>query len=86
MSGNVEKVYPSLTVASVCPIILNETERVLTYRTANSVAVPAPVRNGLEICLPNDYTYLQVWTQEQAPKCCTYGVQQAIQTNTSLYM
>lgn len=85
MSGNVEKVYPSLTVASVCPIVLNQTEQVLTYKTANFVATPAPVRNGLEVCLPNDYTYLQVWTEAQAPKCCDYGVQKAMQSNTSLY-
>ncbi len=86
MSGNVEKVYPKLEVASVCPIVLNQTEQVLTYRTANRIATPNPVRNGLEICLPNDYAYAQVWTEAQAPKCCSYGVQQAIQTNTSIYM
>ncbi len=85
MSGNVEKVYPTLTVTSVCPIVLNQTEQVLTYKTANYVATPAPVRAGLEVCLPNDYTYLQVWSQSEAPKCCDYGVQKAMQSNTSLY-
>jgi hypothetical protein len=85
MSGNVEKVVPSLIVKSICPIVINATEQVLTYRTASSVAVPNPVRNGLEICFPNDYVYLQVWTEAQAPKCCDYGVQKAIQTNSSIY-
>ena len=82
---SVEKVVPSLTVRSVCPIVINQTEQVLTYRTASYVDVPKPVRNGLEICFPNDYVYLQVWTEAQAPKCCDYGIQKAIQTNSSIY-
>ena len=85
MSGNVEKVVPSLIVKSICPIVINPIEQILTYRTANSVAVPNPVRNGLEICFPSDYTYLQVWTEAQAPKCCDSGIQKSIQTNSPIY-
>ncbi len=85
MSGNVEKVVPSLTVKSVCPIVINSIEQILTYRTANAVDVPKPVRSGLEIWFPSDYTYLQVWTEAQAPKCCDNGIQKAIQTNKSIY-
>ena len=85
MSGNVERAERPLVVATVCPIVLNTLEQILTYRTANSISIPKPVPNGLEICLPNDYTYLQVWTDKQAPRCCNYGVQEAIQRNVSVY-
>jgi len=85
MSGNVEKSVRPLLVSSVCPIVLNTTEQILTYKTASSISRPKAVPNGLEICYPNDYTYLQVWTQGQAPKCCYYDSQQAALTNTSVY-
>lgn len=85
MSGNVERAQQPLLVATVCPIVLNTTEQILTYRTASKISTPRPVPNGLEICLPNDYAYLQVWTENQAPRCCNYGVQTAIKTNVSIY-
>lgn len=85
MSGNVEKSVTPLLVSSVCPIVLNTAEQILSYKTASSVSIPNLVPNGLEICYPNDYTYLQVWTQKQAPKCCYYSSQQVALTNTSVY-
>jgi hypothetical protein len=85
MQGTVEKKPPSLSVVSLCPIVINTAEQILTYRTASSIAVPRPVRSGLEICLPNDYAYLQVYTDAQVSKCCDYGIQKAIRTNVSIY-
>ncbi len=85
MSGNVEKAPQSLTVATICPIVLNTAEQIITYKTASTIALQKNAGSGLGICYPINYVYDQVWTQEQAPKCCDYGVQQSLQTNTPIY-
>ncbi len=85
MSGNVEKAPESLSVATICPIVLNTAEQIITYKTASTIARQRNAGSGLGICFPNWYAYSQVWTQEQAPKCCDYGVKQSLQTNTPIY-
>jgi len=85
MSGNIEKSVRPTLVSSVCPIVLNTTTQILNYKTASSISRPNTVPNGLEICYPSNYTYLQFFTEEQAPKCCAYNSQQSVLTNTSVY-
>ena len=84
-NGNVQKVVPSLVVSTICPIVLNTTEQIITYKTASTISVESNVDSGNSACLPNVYTYTQVWTDAQAQRCCDYGIQSSLQSNTPIY-
>jgi|LauGreDrversion4_2_1035121.scaffolds.fasta_scaffold2156713_1 hypothetical protein len=85
MSGNVEKASQSLTVATICPIVLNTAEQIITYKTASTIALQRNAGSGLGICYPTLWAYDQVYTEAQAPKCCDYGIKQSLQSNTPIY-
>lgn len=74
MSGNVQQVNTNLTVSSICPIVLNPADAVLTYVSASSIAINSNVQSGLNDCFPNSFAYNQVYTVQQAGSCCGNNV------------
>ena len=61
---------PRYSIESMCPIVLNQIEAVLTFKTATGIAVNHDVNSSFSSCQPNDYDLRQVYTADQLNKCC----------------
>jgi len=66
---SVQRVVSSNTIETTCPIVVNSSEAIFSYQMASSVLVDKNV-NGRPECYPNDYAYLQVYSAQNAKKCC----------------
>jgi hypothetical protein len=89
MSGNVQKMNTNLTVATICPIVLNPADAILSFATAGKISRPSPVNSGLNVCTTNLYGLAQVYAASEAGACCGTNTQpstQAIQvSNQGIY-
>jgi len=70
MSGQVEKVPPEFTVTTICPIVINPSQNILTFKSASSVFTPSQVNSTFSGChpTPEDITY--ALSENQITKCC----------------
>lgn len=66
---SVQKVNTTYAIETVCPIVINSSEAIFTYKMASTVALNQNV-NGRPECYPNDYAYLQIYSSQNAKKCC----------------
>lgn len=66
---SVQRVNATYAIETVCPIVINSTEAIFSYQMASNVIVKQNV-NGRPECYPNDYAYLQVYSAQNAKKCC----------------
>lgn len=78
---SVQKVLPNFSIATTCPLILTPADSILSYQTATIVSVNSNVNGRSSECFPNDYAYLQVYTANQAPKCCSNNALKSSQQN-----
>lgn len=79
---SVQRVQPNFSINTICPLVINPVESILTFQTASAVNTTHNVNAQFSSCHPNNYAYSQVWTADQANRCCsnTYSVQR-----TSMY-
>ena len=82
---SVQKVYPNYAIETLCPIVINSTETIFGYQTASTVAISHNVNGRFAGCFPNDYAYLQVYTANQATKCCDNNALHKNVTNMTNY-
>lgn len=68
---SVQKVSPDFSIITSCPLVITPNDTILTYQTASVVATKKNVNGGSSDCFPNDYAYLQVWSNTQVAKCCS---------------
>lgn len=68
---SVQKAQSNFSINTICPLVVNNTLAILSYQTASTVSLEQDVNSQFSSCHPDDYAYLQVWTAEQAHKCCT---------------
>ena len=68
---SVQKVIQNLSIATVCPLIVTPEDSIFSYQTASFVSNNRNVNGRSSECFPNDYAYLQVYTVNQVPKCCS---------------
>lgn len=75
---SVQKIQMNVSIDTICPIVVNTSEAILTFQTASAVATANNVNSKFSSCQPTDYDFLQVWTSNQVNTCCsnTVGVQQ----------
>lgn len=66
---SVQRVNATYAIETVCPIVINSTEAIFSYQMASTVALNQNV-NGRPECYPNDYAYLQLYSSQNAKKCC----------------
>lgn len=66
---SVQRVNATYAIETVCPIVINSSEAIFTYQMASSVALNKNV-NGRQQCNPTDYDYLQIYSSQNARKCC----------------
>ena len=78
MSGNVQKMNTNLTVATICPIVLNPADAILSYATAGKIARASPVNSGLNVCTTNLYGLSQVYSAADAGACCGTNTQPSV--------
>jgi hypothetical protein len=71
MSGNVEQVDTNRSISSLCPIVINPNDNIITYVTALTVSQNYNVQAGYAQCLPTSWAYNQVYTVAQAGRCCS---------------
>jgi hypothetical protein len=71
---SVQRVEMNVGIDTICPIVVNSADAILTFKTASGVATLSNVNSQFSSCHPDDYAYLQVFTAEQANKCCSYNV------------
>jgi hypothetical protein len=83
MSGNVQKMYTNLTVASTCPIVISPSDAILSYATADTIARASPVGAGFRVCAPTIYGLTQVYTTAGAGACCGTNTQPSTQNQLS---
>ncbi len=78
---SVQKVQPNFSIETVCPIVVNSVESIFAYQTASYVAVNRNVNPNFGECFPTSYAYQQVYTADEAHKCCTNNVLKQNTTN-----
>ena len=66
---SVQKVNATYAIETVCPIVINAAEAIISYKMASNVALNRNV-NGKGECYPNDYALLQLQSSQNAYKCC----------------
>ena len=76
---SVQRENATYAIETVCPIVINSSEAIFSYKMASTVALNQNV-NGRPECYPNDYAYLQLRTSQSAHKCCENN---ALKMNTS---
>ena len=64
--------------ATICPLVINNTDAILTFQTASTVATNKNVNSKFSSCNPTDYDYLDVYSSAQVHKCCTPIVQKQV--------
>jgi len=85
MSGSVQKLQVNPAIDTICPIVINTTEAILTFKTASSVASNSNVNSQFSSCNPTDWSYLQITAESQVNKCCTNGVLASGPSNVNGY-
>ena len=83
MSGQVQQVTPQFTVNTICPIVINPADAILTFQTASSVNTPSAVNSAFSGCTPTPESIAFVFTEAQVHKCC--GVQVATKNVSARY-
>ncbi len=68
---SVQKEIANFSVSTTCPLIVTPEDSILSYQTATFVSNNRNVNGRSSECFPTDYAYLQVYTTNQAPKCCS---------------
>lgn len=76
---SVQRENVNYSIETNCPIVINSTEAIFSYKMASTVALNKNV-NGRPECYPNDYALLQVQTSQSVPKCCDNN---ALKMNTN---
>lgn len=67
---SVERVSLNISIDTVCPIVINSSESILSFKTASTIATNSNVNSRMASCYPTDYAYQLVYTDNQAGKCC----------------
>jgi len=83
MSGQVEKVPPQFSVDTICPIVINPKEGILTFKSSTSVFTPSAVSAGFSGCHPIPESFMYVYTESQVNVCC--GVQNMVRNVSPRY-
>jgi hypothetical protein len=86
MSGNVQKINTNLTIASICPIVISQTDAILSFATAETIARNVPVGSGFRVCAPSIYSLNQVYTTADAHTCCGVNVQPTVNATVNMSM
>jgi len=83
---SVQKIQMNVSINTICPIVVNTSEAILTFQTASAVATANNVNAKFSSCQPTDYDILQVSTTGKINTCCStnLGVQQQM-TNVMGY-
>lgn len=68
---SVQKVAPSFSVVTSCPLFITPAETVLTYQTASAVSTNHNVNGRGAECFPNDYTYVLNGNVQKPSPCCS---------------
>lgn len=71
------------SINTICPLVVNNTDAILTFKTASLVATNKNVNSKFSTCNPTDYDYLVVYTSAQVNKCCTNNAVQRRVVNVS---
>jgi hypothetical protein len=74
MSGQVQQVTPQFSVTTICPIVINPYDAILTYKTASSVNTPSSVNSSFSGCNPTPESIAYVFTVDQIDNCCNVQV------------
>jgi len=77
---SVQKIQMDTSITTMCPLVVNNTDAILTFQTASNVATNKNVNAKFASCNPTDYDYLVVYTSAQVNKCCTNNA--VVQKNT----
>lgn len=81
---SVQRVNVNYAIETVCPIVINSSEAIFTYQMASTVALNKNV-NGKSECFPTNYDYLQIYSTQNAKKCCeNNGLK--MNTNNGVYV
>ena len=83
MSGQVQQATPKFTVNTICPIVINPSDAILTFKTASSVNTPSAVNASFSGCNPTPESIAYVFTASQIHNCC--GVQVATKNVAASY-
>jgi hypothetical protein len=83
MSGQVQQVTPNFTIDTICPIVINSKDAILTYQTALSVNTPSKVNAGFSGCFPTAESIAYVFTESQINRCC--GVEPTVKQVSPTY-
>lgn len=83
---SVQRATPNLTLTTSCPLLITPAESILTYQTASFVSTTRNVNGRSSECFPNGNAYLQVWTQKEAPRCCSDNALQSSSYDRNLAM
>jgi hypothetical protein len=70
MSGQVEKVPPQFSINTICPIVINPSQNILTYQSASVVSTPSQVNASFSGCNPTPEDISFVLAENQITKCC----------------
>ena len=68
---SVQKIQMNVSIDTICPIVINTSDAILTFQTASAVATNKNVNAKFTSCNPTDYELLQIWDYSQVNKCCT---------------
>lgn len=79
---SVQRINTTNAIETVCPIVINSSEAIFSYQMASTVALNKNV-NGRAECYPNDYAYLQIYSYQNAKKCCENN---ALKMNSNMNM
>ena len=84
MSGQVQQAKTQSSTTTVCPIVIDKRETIITYKTASNVSVPSDVNAAFSGCSPTLETIAYANNVLEIPKCCT-GVQSITKNIFSTY-
>jgi hypothetical protein len=70
MSGKVQQVTQTFAIDTICPIVINPADAILSFKTASSIALPSPVNANFSSCHPSYQAFSDVYTESQAHRCC----------------
>lgn len=67
---SVQKVNTNVSLSTICPLVLRPEDNIFFFKSALNVSLNSNVGAGFSSCVPKDYDFLQVYTQNQVNKCC----------------
>ncbi len=68
---SVNKIQSNTQINTICPLVVNNTDAILTFQTASKVVTNQNVNSKFSSCNPTDYDYLVAYTSAQVHKCCS---------------